>query len=425
MLLCMVACQKDNEDILTLEIENYNSDAKMHLDNAHFAVWDNGDSIMMNGIDYEVTVGSTSATITGNFTEETAYYAIYPARMATSTTSLTMPAVQRYRENENNKQVIDAPMYGYYDGTGTLKFHNLGSILAVNVTNNNTTSMTVQRIEVIAENGVALSGPATITNTTSDAPTMTINSGYGINSVALKGINVTLAANESKIFYVALPVISNAKLTINVFDDTYCYSRTQSSANASFARNTAHQVAFATNVAAQMPYKPTSTQVFYFTNNGGAYYVYGMLAVVGFTFGSADCISNTYDTELGYGTLTFNSSLTDLSEFCNAIIADASNITRAILPESVAGTLGSYTYSSCKNLEWINIPSGITKLDSYALNDLESLQRIDCYCTTPPTLNSDCFLECNSEAILHVPSGTKAAYAATDCNHFTPIIDDL
>ena len=32
MLLCMTACKKESNGIVTLEVEPYNSDAKMHLE---------------------------------------------------------------------------------------------------------------------------------------------------------------------------------------------------------------------------------------------------------------------------------------------------------------------------------------------------------------------------------------------------------
>ena len=54
LMLCMVACQKDDNGILRLEIEKYASDAKVHLDGANYAVWDNNDEIKVNGNNYTV-----------------------------------------------------------------------------------------------------------------------------------------------------------------------------------------------------------------------------------------------------------------------------------------------------------------------------------------------------------------------------------
>lgn len=418
----MVACQKDNNDILVIEGEQYSCDAKMHLDDLHYSVWDDGDSIEMNGTDYKVNVGETSSTITGSFGEGP-YYAIYPARMATNTNTLTMPAVQRYR-TANGKQIIDAPMYGYSNGTGSLKFHNLGSVLAVNVTNSTSENMTVQSIEVIAENNVALCGSATITNQSSDNPTMTISSGS--NTVTLKGINVTLAANESKIFYVALPVISGAKLTIKVTDEYFNYSRTQGTATASFARNTAHEVAFTTSGITPVQYKPLSNQVFYVTNNNQTFTSgldYGSME--GKYFGDAECKSDEYHGS--YGILTYDRAITSTGNDNSYPLVDNHNVTKIILPESISGTMSNYTISSIQNLTDVNIPSGITTLNSIALNDLNSLQHLRCYRTTPPTISGELFwgyLSAPTTVVLHVPSGCIPAYESWR-SHFANIIDDL
>ena len=83
VLLCMAACQKEEGRILTLEVENYADDGKMHLDGDNYAVWDDGDTVHLNNVSHIVTLTGSSATISG-VTESGPYYAIYPDSWASN-----------------------------------------------------------------------------------------------------------------------------------------------------------------------------------------------------------------------------------------------------------------------------------------------------------------------------------------------------
>ena len=189
-------------------MEYYTSSAKVHIDD-NYAVWDDDDQVKVNGNDYTVNVSSNSATITG-VPEANSYYAIYPANWATGNTTLNIPGMQTYRENGNGDQIVDAPMYAYSDGN-TLKFRNLGALLAVNVNNQTGSDFTIVSIDVTAQ-GASLCGSATISNYMSEEPAMSVS---GHNAVTLY-CNTTIAANGSKVFYISLPPITASELTITV-----------------------------------------------------------------------------------------------------------------------------------------------------------------------------------------------------------------
>ena len=114
MLLCMTACKKEENGILRLEVEHYNSEAKMHIDDEHYAVWDEGDFIYLNGTPSIIQIQGNKA-IVNDVTEGAPYYASYPYPMTpnNSNYTMTLPAVQNYRENANGEQIVAAPMAAY------------------------------------------------------------------------------------------------------------------------------------------------------------------------------------------------------------------------------------------------------------------------------------------------------------------------
>ena len=263
VMLCMTGCKKEQEGFLRLEVEHFNSDAKMHIDvegNAAYSVWDDGDLVMVNGAVCTVSVSSNSAVIAAS--EGGAYSAVYPASIVTSMSgnvaTVKLPAVQQYRENAAGQQVVEVPMTAYCDSEdNTLSFHNLGSLLAVKVQNLIGGEMKVWRIRVEADK--PLSGTYTIADLRNHELGTPTNGGG--NTVYLDFDEGVLVETE-KVFYIALPPVTDAKFTIEVYSSNTMYKRTQNTATATFARNTAHEVPFSTTGATTaniMLYESTST----------------------------------------------------------------------------------------------------------------------------------------------------------------------
>ena len=428
LMLSMVACQKDNEGILTLKMEKYASDAKVHLSN-NYAAWDNNDPVRVNGNDYYVRVSSTTASISG-VAEASTYTALYPANWANSDgTTITYPETQTYRTNGTNgsgDQVIDAPMAAYSDG-GTLKFHNLGTILAVNVSG----MSRVETIKVVAD--VNINGTCTISNITTDRPSLGApTSGTNTTILECNGVSVP---NDGMTFYIALPPI-NAKLTITVDDGSIRYTKSQSNAMA-FASNNCYGVPFIASTATPEQYAPMPNQIWYTATEG----------IVNFSdFNDLDDSQCTYDATTKKGVLTFISAITDIPQ--NAFQGNTS-LNSVTLPSSVTSIdnhafdgckylisitlpgvidignyvfeycfrltsvdmpnvnwIGTYAFQNCNSLRSITLPASLSEVGRYAFSNC-GLNNINCYLESP--IDWPYFWGIDpSDKTLHVPSGTAS-----------------
>ena len=335
-LLCLASCQRENRT-LRLIAESYHG-GKMHLDDAHYACWDNGDSVVVNENAFQVIVNEQSAIIT-DVEEASAYYAVYPARWVTgnagTTTTLTMPEKQSFRTLTDGTQVLDAPMAAACTGQDRLAFHNLGSLLAVNVSNDGNVDMAVRRIEVEAQSGVLLCGTATITEITSDAPVLTLTSGSNKVSLCFTGNDGAVAAQDDRTFYIALPPITNAKLTIKVYDDYTCYSRSQASSNTTFVRNSAHAVTFATSEADCELLAPRPNEIWYTAT------------------GALNISGESYDPVTHKGIITYAQPVTTLSHYD---FSGKTSLTSVTLPEGLE-TISGMAFANCYYLTSVHLPS--------------------------------------------------------------------
>lgn len=373
MLLCMTACQKEENGILTLEVEHYTSSAKVHIDD-NYAVWDDDDQVKVNGNDYTVNVSSNSATITG-VPEANSYYAIYPANWATGNTTLNIPGMQTYRENGNGDQIVDAPMFAYSDGN-TLKFRNLGALLAVNVNNQTGSDFTVVSIDVTAQ-GASLCGSATISNYLSEEPAMSVS---GHNAVTLY-CNTTIAANGSKVFYISLPPITASELTITVNNATHAYTKTRTS-SITLGRNAGQCVEFSTATATVASHSgPLPNQIWYTcTSNPNAYLVkegYG-----------ANFVSCTRTSTLGV--ITFDGPISTIpNDSFHWSPGRGGKLTSITLPANVT-TVGEKVFLENLHLESVIMP-GVTSVGEEAMS----------VCTKLTTVTLPCLLNIGTKAFYY------------------------
>ena len=111
---------------------------------------------------------------------------------------------------------------------------------------------------------------------------------------------------------------------------------------------------------------------------------------------------------------------------CNAIIETASNTLIAgcqntIIPNSVT-SIGEKAFFGRSRLTSIEIPNSVTSIGWCAFLDCESLTKVTCLATNPPTIKSDAFNSYSAD--LYVPAGCKEAYEAAEYwNNFTNIIE--
>lgn len=326
LMLSMVACQKENEGILTLEVEEYNTDAKLHLDDDNYAVWDNDDPIWINGAYKNVSVSEENgtATISGVSSSETGYKAFYPSSLvqgynpSDGTLLIEIPSTQTYRTNATGKQVIDAPMAAYSTGS-SLQFKNLGSILAVNVSG----VESVRSIKVIAtddDNRAVYIAGETSMDFSGDRPTLP--------TIGLTGDTITLYCDgeeipdDGKTFYIAIPSVE-AKLTIIVDDGACRYTKSQHEAM-TFVSSHGYNVPFDASVVTPVQYAPKSNEIWYTSNTDS------QLPASSTILGSI--YSNVYSD--GKGVITFYNNISTFPS--NLFLATYKRkITSLTLPHSV------------------------------------------------------------------------------------------
>lgn len=248
MLLCMTACKKEKSDFITLEVEQYNSDAKVHLGvsgNHGYVYWDNFDTVYMNGTPLFVSTYDKVQII--DVPETGDLYAGYPKNVIENNSIFEMenplPAIRHYRENNGN-QLLDAPMVAYAasDAT-TMKFHNLCAVMGVNVVNSTGCDMFVDTLAVTSSSSyIGTSENLTIQNMTSDHPSFASPSN-GVTTVKIVCKGAPVRAGQSKVFYIPLLPVSNTQFTVKVYADGNIYQHT-SNGGQTFAQNNIYEVPF-------------------------------------------------------------------------------------------------------------------------------------------------------------------------------------
>ena len=375
LMLSMVACQKDNEGILTLKMEKYASDAKVHLNDDNYAVWDNGDEIWINGDRKTVTISGTTATISVD--EADAYTAIYPYEWAGNNT-ITYPAEQTYRANG-----IDAPMAAYCGASdNSLSFRNLGSLLAVNVSG----VSKVQKIEVIADGSTLINGTASI-NFSGERPTLG-NLSSGTSTTTLNCNGTTIAENETKTFYIALPPVT-ANLTIKVYDDYFCYSRSQSHDEApSYEANHGYNVPFdASEISSPEQYAPLSTQIWYTATSQIS--IGRLIDILG------NPIDHTFSD--GRGVITFSGDITYIPD---QAFFDNRDLTSITLPANVEA-IGEEAFFMCTSLTSIDMPN-VTYIEEGAFKECYRLSSVNMPQVT--TIRNNAFYKCDHMSSIDMPN---------------------
>ena len=106
----------------------------------------------------------------------------------------------------------------------------------------------------------------------------------------------------------------------------------------------------------------------------------------------------------------------DSRDNCNAIIQTASNTlicgsTETVIPDSVI-RIGDSAFTERTDITSIEIPNSVRSIGEYAFYYCDSLTKITCLATNPPTIGSYSFT--NYSAELYVPAGCKSAYESAE-----------
>lgn len=227
------ACEKDENGFVSLnvEVDNYTGagNTKMYIDEDNYTHWTTGDQVKLyyysgsnKNTNCSVDLSGEKAKITGVPSSTDGYMAVYPASIAGSystysgTISVTLPATQTYSEDGSGRQIINAPMCAYCaDGSTSLTFHNLCSLIKVTIDNDRDEEITMQSITV-SSNNRNLSGSGTIKNPRTDAPSLEMSYANKYVTLDFSSASETISQGGNKTYYIVVPSFTTTSITISV-----------------------------------------------------------------------------------------------------------------------------------------------------------------------------------------------------------------
>lgn len=235
--LGVVSCQKEKViSQFTARIEQ--SSAKISLDGTLLKWSATGDVVKVysdgaSGADFDVTPREDNAAwavLSGSITEGTSYTAIYPAAIAASSSSVTLPAVQHSPDGS----LTEFPMYAE-STTDEFQFQNLCGALRIHL---DIANCTISRIKVRA--GSSINGTYAV-NVTGGVPVLG-SCANGTTATTLElGTAQSVAGGHD--FYVYLPVgqYNDMEITFYRTDDGYGCTK---SVNATVERSVCSTITF-------------------------------------------------------------------------------------------------------------------------------------------------------------------------------------
>lgn len=207
MIALTTACQKDGVVTLKAKMGRFSNQDKVYIGGQQNRTpyWQNGDTAIVNGLPYQLAL-TTAEGARLEVPSAPAYWALFPASIYTSTSNadnrinISLPALQPYY-TAAGQQAVNAPMGAYLGGEGssTLTFTNLGALLAITITNNTGTPLTVDSVTVQAS-GVPLWGEGYISDYATDDRRIVLTSSLdGHNTVVLArpGADPTISRSAS------------------------------------------------------------------------------------------------------------------------------------------------------------------------------------------------------------------------------------
>ncbi len=212
---------------------------------------------------------------------------------------------------------------------------------------------------------------------------------------------------------------------------------------------------------------PNNNQIFYSTTDGKPISLPETRAALE-AFNGVKLVSNTYDSSVSRGILTFNSNVdyigfnafnglsnlrvielpegietievnsftgcnnlwnflggndyaakvSDNHQFlssrnCLISCAPAHSETTLTIPNTIE-VIGDYAISGCMNLTTIHLPETISSIGSKGIRDCSDLRDIYCYAVNPPAASSDMFADLPTDLKIYVPNSALNAYKEAD-----------
>lgn len=249
---CFTACKKDEASAgkkISLVIGDFNPESgqKLYLNEQNLPVWNDPDTILLHDgtaaakafvhraaeeNKFEVTVDESKND----------FYAVYPfsgSEVNTEGGSVSVPALQDYREDAEGHQLLKTPMAACLHGNGgSLFFRNLASVIKVDVRNFSLENdLTVYTVSATAHDQYLCGTldftftPGVSTSSTQDVATCGLNeTGRGKTVSLFCGIEgIRIAKGASKSFYLVVApytVADSLVFTVNGASDA-SYARFQ------------------------------------------------------------------------------------------------------------------------------------------------------------------------------------------------------
>ena len=239
--MTVAGCKKENATVKLGARICHPGNSKVYVDDLT-PKWHSTDQLFVNTDTYTLSSCSgTSASLTVADNSYNRYRAIYPASIVTNANAssvdinnsnsinIKLPRTQFFALDADGNQKVEVPM-GAYIANGVestlLSFHNLCSLLKVNITNSYNQSFTLSGIEVYtASTSLSGSGTATVNGTATDAIAMTTYSSSSsstakavtlsfidANNNPIAGGTVENGENgetDAKSFYIVCPAFSD------------------------------------------------------------------------------------------------------------------------------------------------------------------------------------------------------------------------
>ena len=395
-LLSLTSCQKEeNAKVLfSGSIENAAVDGKtsIQIDNATHrgkVLWESGDQVVIydQGVSFTLEAIPNGDNTTADFSGDAnpsggPYCGIYPASIATSSTSITLPAQQTC----SNGTHFTAPMYAY-STTTNLVFKNLCGVLQLNLPAMN---KSIASIELTTPNNNICGDFSINYNNGNPQLNCTANGGHTITLNCGEGMD----CSQGLTFYIYLPAgdYNNMTFAIEATDRSCCLKHFEYSNNPiTIVRNTCYPTSLSNltfiapaqlvdgeafssvmmshhelrnlvfeykslRPASPNPLLSTGTTPIYYTTEGTTMIVYTRAAWMD---ANPDCSFMFFETfgsnveQIDFGTGFNTANVTTMSNMfggcTNLTSLDISGFNTA----NVANM--SYMFSYCQNLESLNL----------------------------------------------------------------------
>ena len=222
LALGAASCQKEEKVVTQFTAGMEQSSAKTYLGDDSYFYWESTDKVRVysdgatNGADFDVAPRSgngTWAVLSGTIAAGGSYTAIYPAGIAASATSVTLPAVQ----NSADGSLAEFPMYAE-STTDEFQFKNLCGALRIHL---QASDVTISRIKVKASSNI--NGTYSISVTDGIPQLGDCTNGTATTTLIL-GNAQSVSGDDGRDFYIYLPAgeYSSMQLTFCQPDGTIC-----------------------------------------------------------------------------------------------------------------------------------------------------------------------------------------------------------